>query len=141
MPVKPEDITTALGRPTPATAAQVNQWNFWIDAAYRAIQRRAERLGVDYAGLNEQDRDYVVTVAVAAQVRRPDDATTVEVQIDDANTRRTYSSSTGRISIADDLWEMLGLEDPSESGSFSISPSYTPDLCGERGLAYPWSRW
>lgn len=140
--VTPAEVAVALGRPTPVEPF-LGQWTYWISAAYMLIRARARAAGVDYGSLDEATVKYVVTEAVAAQVRRPDDSTSVEVKVDDSSTTKRYSSSRGRVSIWADLWDMLGLPDDEaqEGGAFSISPSYTPDVCGERGLSYPWRGW
>lgn len=110
MAVTPADIAVALGRTAPAPGSlESDQWLLWIGDAIRAIQRRAERLGVDFMSLNSLDVDYVVRESVVAQVRRPDSATQVTVSVDDASSSRTYSTGTGRVTILDEWWDLLGL--------------------------------
>lgn len=110
MAVTPENIAVALGRIAPEVGStEYEQWSLWIEDAARAIERRAERLGIDPASLNQVDVDYVIRESVVAQVRRPDSATQVTVSVDDASTSRTYSSGSGRVTILADWWDLLGL--------------------------------
>lgn len=119
MAVTPETIAVALGRtaPDPASADYL-QWELWISDALMLIEAR---LG-DPAELDQAKLDYVVREAVAAQVRRPDDATQVAVSVDDGSVSRTYRSSAGRVSIIQAWWDLLSPPDTS-SGAFSIRPS------------------
>jgi hypothetical protein len=90
----------------------------WIGDALMLI---AARLG-DTTLLDQAALDYVVREAVVAQIRRPDDATTVDVRVDDGSVSRTYRTSGGRVGIRDDWWDLLS---PSSSthGAFSIRPA------------------
>ena len=118
MAVIPETVAVALGRTAPATdSAEYAQWQMWIGDALMLI---AARLG-DPAELDQDALDYVVREAVVAQVRRPDDATSVDVAVDDGRVSRTYRSSAGRVSIRDEWWDLLS-PNP-KSGAFSIRPS------------------
>jgi hypothetical protein len=124
MAVNPETIAVALGRTAPASgSAEYAQWEMWISDARMLI---AARLG-DLAELNQDTLDYVVREAVVAQVRRPDDATSVEVRVDDGATTRAYRTSRGRITILDDWWNLLSPTD-SKQGAFSIRP-YRSGTC------------
>lgn len=112
MTVTPETIAVALGRTAPADGTpEFAQWNLWIDDALMLIEAR---LG-DPALLDQAKLDYVVREAVAAQVRRPDDATQVAVSVDDGSVSRTYQSGSGRVTIRDEWWELLA-PDSGESG-------------------------
>lgn len=122
MTVTPNDVAVALGRPSPVGPA-VGQWQFWIDSARLLIKAR---LG-DLTLLDQAVLDYVVTEAVAAQVRKPDDATQVDVAVDDARVSRRYSSGTGRVSILDEWWDLLSPEVDS-SGAFTVNPAYVPGV-------------
>lgn len=105
--ITPENIATALGQQPPvAGSVSSDQWQMWIDDAYMLIEVRREDLGVV---TDQQKVDYVVREAVVAQVRKPDDATQVSVQVDDGMTTRSYKSSTGRVTILDEWWTLLGL--------------------------------
>lgn len=86
----------------------------WVDDALLLIEAR---LG-DPALLNQGNLDYVVREAVVAQVRRPDDATSVEIGVDDGRVAKRYTSSRGRVFIRDEWWRLL---DPAgKTGAFSI---------------------
>ncbi len=120
MAVTPDDIARALGRETPAGgSAEYAQWEMWIGDALMLIEAR---LG-DPALLNQTRLDYVVREAVVAQVRRPDDATSVEIAVDDGREARRYTSSSGRVSIRDEWWDLL---DPNSKSSTAFSIDTTP---------------
>ena len=117
------DIATALGRPTPdANSPVYGQWQSWIDDAQLLISKGdGTRVGLGNLALLDQGTlDYVVREAVVAHVRNPDDATQVDVQVDDARVSKRFSSSTGRVRILPEWWGMLDpdLEAP---GAFSIA--------------------
>ena len=117
--VTPDDIAVALGRPSPAPdSAEYKQWQLWIGDAQMLIQAR---LG-DLTALDPDVLAYVVREAVVAQVRRPDDATMVDVSVDDGRVSKTYRSGAGRVTIQDQWWDLLSPSD-SKSGAFSITPS------------------
>lgn len=121
MTVTPAMIAVKLGRAAPEPGSITEQqWDMDIDDALMLIQNRAEELGVDMSTISEVKLDYVVREAVAAYIKRPDDATQVSVTVDDGTTARTYQSGKGRIDIIDEWWTLLGLTDPDDSGAFSI---------------------
>lgn len=118
-----EDVATALGREVPEPGStEARQWQMWADDALLLIEAR---LG-DVTALHQGNLMYVVREAVVAQVRRPDDATSVEVAVDDGRVAKRYTSSRGRVFIRDEWWRLL---DPSgKSGAFSLDlapASYT----------------
>lgn len=118
-----DDVAVALGRPSVDLGSPEGlQWALWIKDARLLI---GARLG-DLAGLDQDILDYVVLQAVISQVRKPDDATSISVQVDDAQVSRRYASSTGRVTILDDWWSLL---DPGRgtSGAFSVRPGFQPD--------------
>lgn len=120
MAVTPATIAVALGVSAPSSGSTTEaQWQMWIDDATMLIETRAALLEVDVATIDEAKIDYVVREAVVAQVRRPDDATQVTVSVDDASTSKTYRTSSGRVSILDDWWTLLGLA-PSSGGAFDV---------------------
>lgn len=129
MAVTPEVIAVALGRTAPANpSAEYAQWEMWISDALMLVGARlvGTRTG-QVASLDDLDQDaldYVVREAVVAQVRRPDDATQVEVRVDDGSTARTYKTSSGRVTIRDEWWDLLSPTD-STSGAFSIRIGYS----------------
>lgn len=136
MAVTPETIAVALGRTAPAEdSTEYAQWEMWISDALMLISARL--VGTNTGQVESLDDldpaalDYVVREAVVAQVRRPDDATSVEVRVDDGATARTYKTSAGRVTILDEWWDLLS-PSASSSGAFSIFPSN----CGTAHL--PW---
>lgn len=134
MAVTPAIIAVKLGRaaPEPGSITEA-QWQMDIDDAVMLIENRAEELNIDISTISEMKLDYVVREAVAAHIKRPDDATQVSVTVDDGTTARTYQSGKGRIDILDEWWRMLGLVDPDDSGAFSI------DMVPSLGSAHlPW---
>jgi hypothetical protein len=104
MPIGTDDIQAALGRPTSPTDAELAQWEIWISDALLLIEAR---LG-DPDQLDQARLAYVVREAVIAHIRRPDDATTVDVSI-------------GRVTIRDEWWALLSDANNSAS-AFSIRP-------------------
>lgn len=129
MAVTPQDVAIELGVPTPSVATgQAVQWSSWIARAVRLVERRAAALGVDLASIPADDVDSVVVRAVAAHVRRPDDATRVEVSVDDGRTARTYRSSDGEVSIKDRWWDELGLLDAQDAEAYSVQATFEPDI-------------
>lgn len=132
MAVTPENIAVALGRTVPDDESpEYLQWEMWISDALMLIQARITSLALeditDLDDLDETQLDYVVREAVVAQVRRPDDATTVDVRVDDGAVARTYRSSAGRVTIRSEWWDLLFPSD-STSGAFSIRP-YRSGTC------------
>lgn len=122
MTVSPDTIAVALGRTAPvADSPEESQWLMWIDDARMLI---SARLG-DLELLDQDQLDYVVREAVVAQVRRPDDATTVAVSVDDGSVSKAYRTSSGRVTIRDEWWDLLSPTD-SKAGAFSIIPSGCP---------------
>lgn len=132
MTVTPATIATALGVAVPDSASpKYAQWALWITDALMLINARKARLDVTDE-LEPVALDYVVREAVVAQARRPDDATQVSVSIDDGNIARTYTSGSGRVTILDEWWALLGLADPN-AGAFSV------DTVSSTGGAHlPW---
>lgn len=133
MSVTPATIAVALGVATPDSGSiQEQQWYLWIDDATMLIEHRAEQVGVAFDTIDQVKVDYVVREAVVAQVKKPDDATQVTIQVDDAMSTKSYKSGRGRVTILDDWWTILGLTDP--SGAFSLDMA--PDIC--RPLPNDW---
>lgn len=119
MYVIPDDIATSLGRTPPdPDSPEFAQWEMWINDALMLI---SARLG-DPSSLDQQRLTYVVREAVVAHVRKPDDATQVEIAVDDSRASRTYRSSKGRVTILDEWWDLLS-PTKSATGAFSIFPS------------------
>lgn len=119
MSVTPEKIAVAMGVAAPDPGSiQWQQWSLWIDDAGMLIETRAEQVAVPFDSIDEAKLDYVIREAVVAHVKKPDDATQVTVQVDDAMTSKSYRSGKGRVSILDEWWQLLGLTD--SSGAFAI---------------------
>lgn len=128
MPVTPDEIAVELGRTTPdPTGPEYSQWELWITDARMLINAR---LG-DLTALDQKRLDYVVRQAVAAHVRRPDDATQVAVSVDDGSVSRTYRSSRGRVEILAEWWALLSPTDTTVR-AFSIAPT------SSGGAHMPW---
>lgn len=120
MTVTPAMIAIKLGMVAPEPGSiQEQQWQLDIDDALMLIEDRAEQLDVDIATISEKKIDYVVREAVAAYIKRPDDATQVSITVDDATTSKSYRSGKGRVAILDEWWSMLGLVEPDE-GAFAF---------------------
>lgn len=119
MSVTPDDIAVELGRTAPDPSdPEYAQWELWISDARFLI---GARLG-DITALDQPTVDYVVRQAVAAHVRRPDDATQVSVSVDDGSESRTYRSGKGRVVILDEWWTLLTPATGS-ARAFSIRPT------------------
>lgn len=134
MAVTPAIIAVKLGVAAPESGSiQEQQWQMDIEDALMLIEIRADELDVDFTTISEMKLDYVVREAVAAYIKRPDDATQVSITVDDGTTSRSYQSGKGRINILDEWWKMLGLNDPEDSGAFAI------DMVSSLGAAHlPW---
>lgn len=129
MSVTPEKIAIALGVTAPASGSTTEeQWALWIKDAKMLIDTRAAQLEVD--DIDEAKYDYVVREAVVAQVKRPDDATQVTWSVDDGSTSKTFRSGSGRVTILDEWWVLLGLTEP--SGAFAL------DMLGAGSQHLPW---
>jgi hypothetical protein len=101
----------------------------WIGDAEMLIEARRVLLGAEVP--DEARLDYVVREAVAAHIKRPDDATQVTVAVDDGSSSRSYKTGKGRVTILDEWWALLGLVET--SGAFSV------DMVGPRSGAHlPW---
>lgn len=121
--VTPDDVAVVLGRTPPVNgSAEFAQWSLWITDALMLVEAR---LG-DLAALNQTRLDYVVREAVAAMVRRPDDALQVDVAVDDGRVSRRYQTSAGRVTIQDEWWQLLAPD--AGTGAFSVTPAFVPDL-------------
>jgi hypothetical protein len=124
--VNPDVVAVALGRTAPESP-EFEQWDMWISDALMLIGARLVGEGDgQVASLDDLDQtqlDYVVREAVVAQVRRPDDATEIDVRVDDGGVSRKYRSGAGRVTIRDEWWDLLSPTD-STSGAFSISIGY-----------------
>lgn len=121
--VTPGDIAVALGRTPPAEGSLVwEQWTQWIGEAEMLIY---DELG-DLALLDQTKLAYVIRSAVKAVAKHPDDATTVEISVDDGRVSKRYESGTGDVTILPRWWALLRPAG-SDSGAFSVRPSFQPD--------------
>ena len=115
MTITVDNVAVELGRPTPdMNSIDAKQWLSWIDRAYRAVNTRAARLGVDVSSINPDTLDDVVLYAVARRVGRPVDgaeSVTEQVSVDDAQASdtRKYPTGQGDIFFLDSWWALLGL--------------------------------
>lgn len=133
MSVTPADIAVALGRTAPALGStEHDQWAMWIADALMLI---TARLG-DVSLLDQDRLDYVVREAVVAQVRRPDDVTSVDVAVDDGRVSKRYSSGSGRVTIRDEWWALLS---PESSGRRAFEVDTMPAESGVLGVDYWWA--
>lgn len=136
MAVTPANIAVALGVTAPTSGSvKEQQWAMWIEDAEMLIETR--RLEVDESlVIDEIKLDYVVREAVVAHVRHPDDATQVSVSVDDGSSQRTYRSASGRVSIQDEWWALLGL---TGQGGRAFEVDTMPSSAGVYGVDYWWS--
>lgn len=133
MSVTPADIAVALGRTAPALGStEHDQWAMWVADALMLI---TARLG-DVSLLDQDRLDYVVREAVVAQVRRPDDVTSVDVAVDDGRVSKRYSSGSGRVTIRDEWWALLS---PESSGRRAFEVDTMPAESGVLGVDYWWA--
>lgn len=117
MAVTTKMLAIASGKAAPEPDSDTEQqWQMWIDDALMLIEARRELLGRGEP--DEAKLDYVVREAVAAHIKRPDDATQVTISVDDGATSRSYKSARGRVVIDAEWWSILGLVEA--SGAFSI---------------------
>lgn len=119
MSVSVELVAQELARPVPEPPT-FDQWQSWIDRAYRLIE---SRLGSEtYAAIDPDTLDDVVLVAVAQHVRawRDTTASRYTVSVDDGTVSRQYEAPVGLLEIPDDLWPLLGVEAVGQS--FTIEP-------------------
>lgn len=134
MAVTPDMIAVALGRTAPESdSVEYAQWSMWIEDALMLIEAR---LG-DPADLDQAKLDYVVREAVAAHVRHPDDATQVAVSVDDGSVSKTYRSTSGRVRILDEWWNLLS---PAQRSGRAFEVDTTPATAttGTYGVDYVW---
>ena len=123
MAVTWRDVQATLGRTF--TQPQQVQADAWIKQARILIGSRATQIGKTLDDLDQDTLDMVVTEAVAARAKRPDDATEVSIKVDDGETTRRYESSTGQIEITAAWWDLLFPR--AAQNLFTITPVYEPD--------------
>ena len=109
MTVTVANVATELARSTP-TSPTSDQWESWIDRAYRLIEGR---LGATaYAALDTDLLDDVVLMAVSEHVRAWRDSTAKRstTTIDDGTVSREFDSPVGLLEIPDRLWDLIDPE-------------------------------
>jgi len=122
-------LAVALGQAAPeAGSVTEQQWWMWVNDAEMLIEARQVKLGA--ADPDQAKLDYVVREAVAAHIKRPDDATQVTIAVDDGSSSRSYKTGKGRVTILDEWWALLGLVET--SGAFSV------DMVGGASAHLPW---
>jgi hypothetical protein len=125
MTVSVPQVATELARSTP-TSPVSDQWQSWIDRAYRLIEGRFGTTA--YAALDTVTVDDVVLMAVSEHVRAWRDTTASQrtVSVDDGSVSYQYQAGVGLLEIPDSLWALL---DPAvgEGGAFSVQPYSAPD--------------
>ena len=124
MAVTVAQVATELARSTPASPVS-DQWQSWIDRAYRLIE---SRLGATaYAALDPSLLDDVVLMAVAEHVRAWRDTTSRRstTTVDDGSISREYDNGVGIFEIPDSLWLLLNPD--ATTGAFTITPYAEPD--------------
>ena len=120
-----EDIRVALGR-SPRDDNERAQWDMWIrDAQLEVSAGPSGAASIDLATLDQDRLQRVIRDAVVAKIRRPDDATQVEIAVDDGRVSRVYQSSTGSIFIRPEWWTFLGLT--GSQSAFSTRPGFQSD--------------
>lgn len=141
MTVAVEDIATELGQDPPASdTTTYDQWTMWISDAVLLIKAESNRRGIDPVSLDQTVVDYVTRQAVVAQVRRPDDATSVEIAVDDGREARRYSTSRGRVTILDEWWDLLFPVAPKSGKAYAVDTVAGPcaihaDVCSANQYA------
>ena len=125
MSVTPNDVAVEIGRPTPLSDADSARVQSWIDQALYLIGKR-----YTVASLDPADVDYVVLMAVAEHARHADGAKKITVSIDDGNVSKEYDTASARVSIWDDLWDVLEPQ-TSGGGAFTIDPFGAADRIGD----------
>ncbi len=114
------DSVATLRPLTPAESQAVALWVPWVHAD---IDRRAALADTSLVALDPAQVERFTIEAVMYRLAHPDDATQVEVQVDDARVSRRYSSSTGQLTYLPEWWAWLGLGGV-VGGAFTIAPSY-----------------
>lgn len=123
MAVTVDQVRVSVGRTL--TDVEKAQAELWLTDALGLITARATREGTTIDALDQASLDMVMREAVAARIKKPDDATQVSVSVDDGQMSRTYKSATGQIQIRDEWWELLF---PSSAGeAFSVRLGYQTD--------------
>jgi len=123
MTVTPAQIAVELGKAVPPSGSALDQqWQSWIDQAVYLIGKR-----LTIADLVPADVDYVVLQSVVAHARNPEDATQVDISVDDGSVSKRYASGSGRVRILDELWGLLDPDMANESGVGSTQLYGEPD--------------
>lgn len=133
MTVSITSVAIELARPTPDSPV-ADQWDAWINRAYRLILNRLGQ--ARYDALDDNVLDDVVLAAVVEHVRAWRDTTASQytVTIDDGTVSRRFDAGVGYLTIPDELWQLL---EPTTgtSGAFTITPYASPDV----DVVEPWA--
>ena len=108
----------------------------WSPILQRMISDRFSGLG----SLDQASVEYVISEVISDQLMRTSlpGQTSREVAVDDARVVDRFDvSGAGRLSIWDDLWELLTPSDHRSRGAFAITPTYSPDM-GMNGWGRDW---
>lgn len=114
------DVIASLRTLTEAQQVAVSLWGSWVESD---IERAAVSAGKTFASLNPVQVERFSVEAITYRLDHPDDATQVDVSVDDARVSRRYSSSTGQLTYLPQWWAWLGLGDDT-AGAFSITPAF-----------------
>jgi hypothetical protein len=101
----------------PTGSVKAQQWDLFIQDALILIEIRRAKLDAEQP--DEARLDYVVRQAVVDHIDHPNRSTQVTVSVDDASTSKTYQAGMGLVTIRDEWWAILGLEDQNE-GAFAV---------------------
>lgn len=122
--VSPANIGIALGRDlTPAEVVQAEQL---VADASLLLRAGFGRRGWGWDDADAATVNYVIREVVVARLRQPDPGKTrYEVAIDDGRVATQWQASDGRLTISDDLWQLLAPPSVSMgSDAFTIRPTY-----------------
>lgn len=104
--------------------AAATLWEQWICAD---IEARMVRCGRAWPDMDAVQVQRFTIEAICYRLDHPDDATQVDVTVDDGSVSRRYASSTGQLVYQDAWWGWLGLDCGRTRSAFSITPSYRRD--------------
>lgn len=115
----------------PLTDAEQALVALWVDWVFADVYAAAAAAGMDPHGLDPTQLDRFVIESVLYRLAHPDDATQVDVQVDDARVSRRYSSSTGQFVYQAEWWGWLDIPAPVRAGenrgAFTVTPYGAPD--------------
>lgn len=120
-----QDVQTSVGRDL--TLAEQSQSELWIADAERLIAAGFRIRGWDFLSVDHDALDMVIREMVSARVLSPNPGrVSREVAVDDGRVRDEFTSyATGQLAVLDDWWDLLRPVDSSNSGAFSVTPSWS----------------